>query len=64
MEYVIKYEKLPNNLNIIQLEFKDKTILYINKQKKTSCWNTRSELENHQIAKSEQKHSNTARMKL
>lgn len=52
MKYVTKYEKLPNNLNIIQLEFKEKTILYINKQKKTSCCNTKSKLKNQTTAKS------------
>lgn len=52
MKYVVKQEKLPNNLNIIQFEFKEKTIIYINTNKKTSCANMRSNLKNYTTTKS------------
>lgn len=29
-EYEIKYKELPNNLNMVQIEFKNKIVIYIN----------------------------------
>lgn len=33
MKYVIKYKDLPNNLLVVQIETKEKTIIYINKKR-------------------------------
>lgn len=33
MKYVIKYKELPNNLLVVQIELKEKTIIYINKKR-------------------------------
>ena len=33
MNYVIRYKDLPNNLLVVQIELKEKTIIYINKKR-------------------------------
>lgn len=33
MKYVVKYKNLPNNLLVVQIELKEKTIIYINKKR-------------------------------
>ena len=33
MKYVVKYKDLPNNLLVVQIELKEKTIIYINKKR-------------------------------
>lgn len=39
MKCVIKYKDLPNNLLVVQIQAKEKTILYINKRIKKSLFN-------------------------
>lgn len=33
MKYVVKYKNLPDNLLVVQIELKGKTIIYINKKR-------------------------------